>query len=148
MCEQPLLHVDGIFRYEFAVPVDVIDVNGHVNNVAYVQWMQDIAVHHFRVLGGEELMHAAGGSWVARSHHIEYLRPAFVGERIQASTWIASFSRVRSLRRYQFVRLSDGVILATGETDWVFINAKSGRPQSIPEEISAAFTLVNGETST
>jgi len=28
----------------FTIPENVIDENGHVNNVAYVQWMQDAAV--------------------------------------------------------------------------------------------------------
>lgn len=27
-----------IFAYSFTVPATVIDENGHVNNVAYVQW--------------------------------------------------------------------------------------------------------------
>ena len=90
-------------------------------------------------------MHDIGASWVVRSHHIEYLRPAFADDRIEASTWIVNFSRVRSLRRYKFVRPSDGVVLARGETDWVFINAETGRPCSIPEEIKAAFTLVPDE---
>ena len=133
---------DGIFRDEFAVPEAVIDVNGHANNVAYVRWMINVAVKHFRTLVSEEQMHELGGSWVVRSHHIEYLRPALPDDLIEASTWIVNFSRVRSLRRYQFVRLSDGVVLAKGETDWVFINSANGRPRSIPEEIKAAFTLV------
>jgi len=133
---------DGIFRDEFVVPEAVIDGNGHANNVAYVRWMIDVAIKHSRASGSYELMHDHGGSWVVRSHFIEYLRPALLGDQIEASTWVASFSRVRSLRRYEFVRKSDGVVCAKGETDWVFVNAKSGRPQSIPEEIKAAFALV------
>ena len=138
---------DGIFRHEFTVPEAVIDGNGHVNNVAYVQWMQDVAVRHAKALSSEYGMGGDIGIWVARSHFIEYLRPAFAGDNVQAQTWIADLRRVRARRRYQFVRLSDGVVLAKGETDWVFINAKTGRPQSIPEEIKAAFTLVPDASS-
>jgi len=135
-------HASGIFQHEFTVPEAVIDVNGHANNVAYVRWMINVAVKHFRALVSEEQMHELGGSWVVRSHHIEYLRPALLDDRIKASTWVVNFSRVRSLRRYQFMRKSDGVVLAKGKTDWVFIDAKTGRPRSIPDEIKAAFTLV------
>ena len=135
---------DGVYRNEFTVPEDVIDRQGHVNNVAYVQWMQDIAVQHFMTTGGVDAMHEVGGMWVARSHHIEYLTPAFAGDRVEATTWVASLRRVRSLRRYQFKRLSDGKTLARGETDWVFVNAETGRPSSIPEAIKQAFTLVPG----
>jgi acyl-CoA thioester hydrolase len=137
--------VDGIYRDEFTVPEAVIDVNGHVNNVAYVQWMQDIAVNHASVAVDANRLREIGSTWVARSHRIEYLSPAFAGEVIQASTWLVEASRVRARRRYQFVRLSDGVILAKGETDWVFIDANTGRPRSIPEEIKTAFTLVPDE---
>jgi acyl-CoA thioester hydrolase len=93
---------DGVYRDEFTVPTTDIDENGHVNNVSYVQWMQDVAIRHFAVSGGEGPMQDAGAMWVARSHHIEYLRPGFTGDCVQACTWIASFSRVRSVRRYKY----------------------------------------------
>ena len=137
--------MEGVYQDEFTVPEAVIDANGHANNVAYLRWMIDVAVKHFHASGSADAMHAIGGSWVVRSHHIEYLRPAFADDRIQASTWIVNFSRVRSLRGYKFVRVSDGVVLAKGETDWVFVNVVNGRPRSIPEEIKAAFTLVPDE---
>jgi len=137
--------IEGVYQDEFNVPAEAIDANGHANNVAYLRWMIDVAVKHFHASGCAPTMHDIGASWVVRSHHIEYLRPAFADDRIQASTWVVSFSRVRSLRRYKFVRLSDGVVLAKGETDWVFVNAASGRPRSIPEEIKSAFTLVPDE---
>jgi len=67
----------------------------------------------------ESVLREIGGTWVARSHHIEYLRPAFAGDEIEARTWIADLRRVRAQRRYEFMRQSDGVIIAKGETDWV-----------------------------
>jgi acyl-CoA thioester hydrolase len=140
--EAGTLRADGIYRREFTVPEHVIDRQGHVNNVAYVQWMQDVAIAHFAAVGGVDLMHDVGGTWVARSHHIEYLAPAFAGDRVAATTWVASLLRVRSLRRYAFKRVSDGKTLARGETDWVFVSAESGRPSSIPKAIKGAFTLV------
>ena len=133
---------DAIYREEIVVPDDVIDGNGHANNVAYVQWMQDVAVRHFAAIGGIERMHAAGGTWVARSHRIEYLRPAFAGERIEVRTWVADCRRVRSLRRYEFARPSDGTVLARGETDWVLVDVGTGRPRGIPATIRRAFTVV------
>ena len=139
---------DGVYRSEFTVPDTAIDRNGHVSNVAYVQWMQDIAVRHFAATGGVDAMYDAGGTWVARSHHIEYLSPAFAGDRVEATTWVVNLRRVRSLRRYEFRRVSDGKILAKGETDWVFVSVESGRPSSIPEAIKQAFTLVpDGQAS-
>lgn len=128
-----------VFHHEFTVSPAVIDGNGHVNNVVFVQWMQDVATRHFESVAGTDAMKNAGAMWVARAHTIEYLAPAFVGDRIQATTWVASFSRVRSLRRYEFVRMSDGKLLVKGETDWVFVRASDGRPCSITEAIKGAF---------
>ena len=136
---------EGVYCHEFTVSQSEIDSNGHVNNVVYVQWMQDVAIRHGKALSSEHGLGGDIGVWVSRSHFIEYLRPAFAGDQIQARTWIANLSRVRARRRYQFMRKSDGVVLAKGETDWVFINPESGRPRSIPEEIKAAFMLVPDE---
>ena len=130
----------AIFRYEFVVPNDAIDRNGHVNNVVYIQWMQDVAIRHYEARG-TAAMQAAASSWVVRSHQIEYLSPAFAGDEIEIITWVVNLRRVRSVRRYKFVRLSDGKLLAKGETDWVFVNS-SGRPRAIPENVRSCFTLM------
>ena len=142
--ERPVAAREGaIYREDLVVPKDVIDANGHVNNVAYVQWMQDIAVRHFSSIRGVELMRSVGGTWVARSHRIEYLRPAFAGDRIEVRTWVADLRRVASHRRYEFVRPSDGTTLARGETDWVFVDGTTGRPRAIPATIRRAFAAVS-----
>jgi len=134
-----------IYSYEFSVPEEALDENGHVNNVRYVQWMQEAAVRHYEAIGGIPPTLALGATWVVRSHNIEYLRPAFAGDRIEVRTWVVNIRRVRSLRRYRFSRVSDGKLLVKGETDWVFVDAKSGAPVAVPEEIIWLFTLVPEE---
>ncbi|WP_036485595.1 thioesterase family protein [Myxosarcina sp. GI1] len=131
----------AIFRHEFVVPHSAIDRNGHVNNVFYIQWMQDVAIRHSDATGGTAAMQSVGCTWVVRSHQIEYMSPAFAGNEIAIITWVVNLRRVRSLRRYKFVWLSDGRLLARGETDWVFINS-SGRPRAIPESIRTSFPLM------
>jgi acyl-CoA thioester hydrolase len=74
------------FHYPFQIPANAIDGNGHVNNVMYVQWMQDAAIRHFDALGGTRLMSEANATWLVRSHKIEYLQPAFAGEKIEVRT--------------------------------------------------------------
>ena len=125
----------NVHRHQFEVTEEVIDGNGHVNNVAYVQWMQDVAIRHFDSLGGTDLMDAHGAAWVARSHHIEYLRPVFAGEHLELRTWVVDMERATSRRGYEFVRLTDGAMVANGETHWVFVDAARGRPKRIPEEM-------------
>jgi len=128
------------FRFQFTVAEEAIDENGHVNNVVYIQWMQDAAIRHTDTVGGNDAM-PENRSWVVRSHKIEYLAPAFEGETIETETWVVDFRKVRSLRRYKFLRASDGLLLARGETDWVFVNTENGRPCAIPEVVSACYPL-------
>jgi acyl-CoA thioester hydrolase len=139
MTDTPL---NPVYSYEFTVPTDALDENGHVNNVRYVQWMQEAAVRHYESLGGIPLTQAIGATWVVRSHNIEYLRPAFAGDRLEVRTWVVDIRRVRSLRRYRFLRVSDGKLLVKGETDWVFVDAKTGAPMAVPEEIIRIFPLL------
>jgi acyl-CoA thioester hydrolase len=136
-----MIPTNRIYARSFVVPSQVIDENGHVNNVVYVQWMQDIAVEHYEAIGGTHPMRLAGATWVVREHKIEYLIPAFAGEQIEIRTWVENVRRVRSLRKYEFVRKSDGKVLVRGETDWVFVDAKTGRPLPIPEAVSNVFDL-------
>jgi acyl-CoA thioester hydrolase len=133
---------DPIYNYTMQIPADSIDGNGHVNNVSYVQWMQDAAIRQFDALGGTPRMAEVQATWVVRSHHVEYLAPAFAGEEIEVRTWIANVRRVRSLRRYEFLRLADRKLLVRGETDWVFLDARTGRPTAIPDKIASLFHLL------
>ena len=132
--------ISSTYTKTIIIPNSAIDENGHVNNVTYVQWMQDIAVEHYTAIGGVAPTQHIGATWVARSHLIEYLVPAFEGEEIEIRTWIENLRKVRSLRKYQFVRKVDDKLLVQGETDWVFIEAKSGRPLAVPPEIIAVFS--------
>jgi hypothetical protein len=40
-----------IYSRRFEVPPAVIDVHGHVSNLAYVGWMQDVAIEHSTAAG-------------------------------------------------------------------------------------------------
>ena len=132
--------MDPVFRHRFVVPESAIDRNGHVNNVVFVQWMQDIAVEHYASIGGIEAQ-GKDATWFVREHKIEYFQPAFAGEEIEIKTWVENVRRVRSLRKYEFVRKSDHKTLVRGETDWVFVDATSGRPLPIPEEVAGIFNI-------
>lgn len=132
--------LSSTYTKTFIIPGSSIDENGHVNNVAYVQWMQDIAVEHYTSIGGVTAQ-GPDATWVVREHKIEYFLPAFAGEEIEIKTWVENLRRVRSLRRYEFVRRSDARVLVKGETDWVFVDVRTGTPRAIPEEVSRVFTI-------
>lgn len=133
----------AVHRIEFSVPPEAIDANGHVNNVEYMRWMQTAAISHAEATGATAIAASQGATWVVRSHHVEYLRPLFLGDRVVVLTWISTLQRASSLRKYRILRADDGGIAARGETNWVFVDVQSGRPRAIPPEIIEVFTIVS-----
>lgn len=134
--------MSAIYRYDFTVPASAIDENGHLNNVEYVRWMQAAAIAHANHTACTRETNAVGATWVVRAHRVEYLRPAFEGEEIAILTWISSIRKVRSQRKYKFIRICDQTVLATCETDWVFVDAQKGTPLAIPLAVASAFEIV------
>ena len=134
----------AIGRIELVVPATAIDPNGHVNNVQYVQWMQDAAMTHSAGLGWPQERYAAiGRTWIIRSHAIEYQHAAYLGETIAILTWVADFHKFRSLRKYKFIRTGDERVLATAETLFIFCNLHTGKPVCIPPEVRDAYTVID-----
>lgn len=134
-----------VFQYNLTVPGDAVDMNGHVNNIEYLRWMQLAAVLHSDVQGCTRATIDIGATWVVRTHHIEYLRPAFDGDRLAVLTWVSNFRRVKSLRKYRIIRMADKALLVTGETDWVFVDARTGRLRSIPKDVIFKFKVLSKE---
>jgi acyl-CoA thioester hydrolase len=131
-----------IYQQDIEVTAAVVDGNHHVNNVAYVQWMQDVAIAHATSVGGTAATQAVGATWVARSHQITYLKPAYEGDRLRLLTWISNLRKARSLRKYKFLRLDDDTTIATGSTEWVFVDRQTGRPKSVPESVITCFDIL------
>ncbi len=128
------------------VPEAAIDVNRHVSNLAYLRWMQDVAIAHSTAQGWpvERYVERREG-WVVRSHFIEYLLPAFALESLALLTWVADLREQRSRRRYLFWRARDSQVIAKAETLWVYVDARTGRGRPIPPELRSAFDVVPDE---
>ncbi len=132
-----------IYRYPITVAPESIDALGHVNNQEYVRWMQEAAIAHSIAQGWPlERYVAQGQGWVVRRHTVEYLKPAFAGDALALFTWVASFERSSSPRRYVFYRAADRAVVARAETLWVFVDFRTGSLVRIPVELRAAFDVV------
>ncbi len=138
------MNVLEIYTHDLQVDESCIDIMGHVNNVAYIGWMQDAAVAHSKANGwGWQEYHDLGLAWVAREHWIEYLLPAFAQDQIEIETWVSDFRKVSSSRSYQFKRRDSGEIIARARTRWAFVNIESGAPVRVPPQIANSFVVVD-----
>ena len=136
----------AIYEHHHVVAPDEIDELGHANNLAYLRWLQDAALAHSAAQGWPgKRYQSLGLGWVVRSHEITYERSALAGDDVVVRTWVASFRKASSVRRYDVFRKSDGKRLATAATNWAFVDYATGLPARIPPEIIEAFELGDEE---
>lgn len=114
-----------------------IDDLNHVNNVHYVQWVQDIAKAHWQSKASEAMQ--TSYSWFLLSHFIEYKSAAFLNDTIHLKTYIAKAEGVTYTRVVEMHNATTNKLLAKSETKWCFMNAKTERPSRIPKEIVDLF---------
>lgn len=127
-----------IFEMAFTAAPEHIDELGHVNNAVWVQWMEQVAVAHWRSVADAE--HQDAYFWVVVRHEIDYLRAVLEGERITARTWVGdNLKGAKFDRHIEFVG-TDGKPRVRSRTDWAIIDKASGRPIRIPPEVVAPFT--------
>ena len=125
------------YETTLVVTKEHIDDLNHVNNVHYVQWVQDIAKAHWQSKASVELQ--TKYSWFLLSHFIEYKGAAFLNDIIKLKTYIAKAEGVKYTRIVEMYNASTNKLLAKSETKWCFMNAKTQRPSRIPLEIVDLF---------
>ncbi|MFY9727154.1 MAG: thioesterase family protein [Bryobacteraceae bacterium] len=132
---------DPLPAFEMAVAVEPgdIDALGHVNNVTYLRWVQDVAVAHWTAFA--PAADQASRVWVVLRHEIDYKQPAHLGDRIIARTWVGHATRVRFERHTELLRASDRAVLAKALTLWCPIDPSTGKPASVSAEVRARFSV-------
>ena len=128
------------FQWHHTADADDVDGQGHVNNAAYVRWMDLAATAHSASLGYTlERYQQMGTAFMVRRHEVDYLAQAFEGQRIVVATWPGQMRRFRAMRHHQIVRLDDGQTLVRAQTAWVFMDLKTERPTRIPADLIETF---------
>jgi len=126
-----------IFEYQLTVPKSAIDDMNHVNNVVYLQWIQDIAIKHWESKTDTKMRNIY--VWVALNHYIEYHNPAFENEKITLQTWIDHHKGVKSERHTKIINASTQKTLVTAKTTWCLLDKETLRPLRIKDDISNLF---------
>jgi acyl-CoA thioester hydrolase len=131
---------NSAFIWPVTVQPDDIDAQGHASNVSVVQWMNHAAWEHSKALGWDvEGYRRLGGWFVVRRHEIDYHRPSLAGDLLHCVTWPCGLGKAVAERRHRIVRVADGALVAEGLNIWAYIDAATGRPKRIPDELRDAF---------
>jgi acyl-CoA thioester hydrolase len=136
--------VDSDQLRRFAVRLKVqsaeLDELGHVNNVVYLGWIEQVARAHAEAVGaGFCAMSEMGVVAVVRKHSLHYHRPALLGDEIEIQTWISEGGGLRAVRSNRIINALSGELLVDGQTEWVWVNPQTGRPKRPPEALLRKF---------
>ena len=82
--------------YTVKVEAHHIDVLNHVNNIVYLQWVNDASEKHWAILSNDEIN--SKYFWVCLRHEIDYIGQAFLGDEITIQTWVGESKGVKSIR--------------------------------------------------
>jgi acyl-CoA thioester hydrolase len=123
------------FQHHIEIVESDIDELGHVNNVVYLRWVQEVAARHWEVIANDDLR--KNYKWVVLRHEIDYKNPAFLKDEVMGSTWVGDYNGARFERFVKLVSLNTGKVLAEAKTIWCMIDSSSGKPMRIPPEVLA-----------
>jgi len=129
-----------VTEYELPLTVEAEDIDdlGHVNNVVYLRWVQEVATAHWRAAAPAEARDAI--AWVVRRHEIDYLDAARPGDALVARTWIGQAERLTFERHTEILRRADRRVLARARTLWIPIDARTGRPVRVGQDVRQRFS--------
>ncbi len=125
------------FENTLLVLPEHLDNLNHVNNVIYVQFMQDIAIQHWFSVSPPEMNEEI--VWVVKRHEIDYHAPAFLGDELLLKTYTGACTAVTWDRHCEIIRTSDNRKIITSKSTWVCLDKQTGRPRKIDESIQAVF---------
>ena len=130
-------------RFELRISVAPSDIDqlGHVSNIVYLRWVQEVAIAHWRVIASEETQTSL--FWVVVRHEIDYKRQAFLTDEIIARTWVGEATRRTFERHTQILRVSDRKVLAQALTLWCPMDVKTGKPADVSPEVRSMFSVAS-----
>ncbi len=121
------------FSHRIKVQPTDIDTLGHVNNVVYVRWVQEVAGAHWHHAASPELQNRC--LWVVLRHEIDYKSPAFLEDEITGYTWVGDYQGAKFDRFVSLYRSVSEQLLAAAKTTWCLLDAQTMRPKRIDEEV-------------
>ena len=125
------------FSQRFFVEKADIDEQSHVNNVAYVKWIQNVAVAHWLSVTNEEQQ--AKYTWLVLRHEIDYKKPAFEREEITATTWTGEPTRAIWERLTEITRGAE--LLVKARSVWCLVDRETLKPTRITSELKELFQM-------
>ena len=131
----------AIYRKKITVGLNDLDELRHVNNVRYLEWVQQISKEHWESTVENKVLDDI--IWVVRNHNITYLESAVLHDSIEITTNVIQWKGPISIRQVEMKNNKTGKVLVKASTQWCALDAKSLKPIRVPANIKALFTDEN-----
>jgi acyl-CoA thioester hydrolase len=125
-----------VYELAFTPEPAHIDANGHVNNVVYLAWAQDLAIAHWSAAASAADRTRWG--WVVLRHEVDYRRPLKLGEAALGRTWVDEAPEGPRFARFCRIDGPQGMC-AQVRTVWCLVDPENGRPHRVPPHMVEMF---------
>ncbi|WP_437824624.1 acyl-CoA thioesterase [Tenacibaculum mesophilum] len=122
----------NLFEQKHIVTSEEIDEYNHVNNVVYVQWMQNISDAHWKELSKN--VKNIDYVWFVIRHEVDYKNQAVLGDEVTLRTWIGKTEGIRSIRHFEMYR--GETLLVKSQTTFCLLDANTKKPKRITKEVT------------
>lgn len=123
-----------------------IDFVGHVNNIVYIQWMENGRLHLLNEIGFpvSDLAKKEGVVPVIIETKITYKNPLFINNHVEIEVWISKLNNASAILEFRFYN-ENGKLCASGQQKGLFIDRKSMRPARLTTAHREAFEKLLAE---
>lgn len=119
------------------VPAD-IDELGHVNNIVYLRWAQEIAIAHWRSRASDEMARAF--VWVVLRHEADYRVALTLGDEVEVRTRVDDAPHGVSWARFVDIYKAGADKPAVQiKSNWCMLDASTRRVKRISADIIDRF---------
>ena len=121
-------------------PVDAADIDelGHVNNIVYLRWAQDIATAHWRARAGADLVERY--VWVVLRHEADYRAALTLGDDVEVRTRVDDAPHGASWARFVDIYKAGADKPAVQiKSNWAMLDAATRRVKRVPLDLVARF---------
>lgn len=133
----PEINNNSVFETEIIVRPDDIDMNNHVHNSKYLDYIQTARFIQMRdnyKVPMEEYL-SKGLNWFATEVHLVYKRQLKFGDIALVKTQIGDWSGAQVTINVWVLNKVTNKIAVEGKMVYTLVSTASGRPTRIPEDI-------------
>ncbi len=131
--KEKLIITERVYTYQ-------IDFIGHVNNIVYIQWLENARVKLLEAIGlpVTELIEKHGIFPVLTKTAIRYRKPFFLNNTVTVEVWVSQLNNASADMDFNF-KNEQGELCTTARQSCLFTDKQTMRPLRLSGDYRTAF---------